>query len=203
MCSSSCLRIDRLGSITDQIPGDEVMMLSGEYVALNSHWEDWNLPKWYHPNHTLNMTTIARLNELARQARLGGVATERQEAGSLGNSSFSNATTNTVVPGPTATTTLPSDASPSLTNNLINPATVLPVPRFPEGHPISKELHELQNAAAVIHFSAAGKPWTVTEASLRSQRPDAHPLLREQFRTWRETAAMVCPGMSPSEAGFP
>lgn len=68
---------------------------------------------------------------------------------------------------------------------------------------MSKELHELQNAAAVIHFSAAGKPWTVTEANLRLQRPDAHPLLGEQFRTWRETAAMVCPGMIPSEAGLP
>lgn len=117
MYYSSCLRIDRLDRITDYISGDEVMMLSGEFVALNSHWEDWNLPKWYHPKHTLNMTTIARLNELARQARLGGMAAKRQEVGPMGNSSLWNATTNAVVPGPTATTTLPSDALPSLTNN--------------------------------------------------------------------------------------
>ena len=53
-----------------------------------------------------------------------------------------------------------------------------------------------QNAASVIHFSALGKPWTVTEDTVRQQRPDAHPLLSEQFRTWRETAAMVCPAVT-------
>lgn len=34
--------------------GDTVMMLSGEYVCLNSHFEDWNLPRWYHAGRALN-----------------------------------------------------------------------------------------------------------------------------------------------------
>lgn len=67
-------------------------------------------------------------------------------------------------------------------------------PRFPEHHPLWQELYLLQSAAAVIHFSAVGKPWDVTGESLRSRKPDAHPLLGEQFLTWRRTAGSVCPG---------
>ena len=29
--------------------GETVVMLSGEYATVNSHWEDWNMPNWYHP----------------------------------------------------------------------------------------------------------------------------------------------------------
>lgn len=31
--------------------GNTVIMLSGEYVTVNSHWEDWNLPDWFHPSN--------------------------------------------------------------------------------------------------------------------------------------------------------
>jgi hypothetical protein len=27
--------------------GDVVMVLPGQYVTLNSHWEDWNIPSWF------------------------------------------------------------------------------------------------------------------------------------------------------------
>ncbi|KAL1859025.1 hypothetical protein Daus18300_009663 [Diaporthe australafricana] len=37
--------------MNDQL-GDTAMILSGEYVTLNSHWEAWDLPNWYHPDDT-------------------------------------------------------------------------------------------------------------------------------------------------------
>lgn len=32
--------------------GDTAMILSGEYVTLNSHWEAWDLPNFFHPDDT-------------------------------------------------------------------------------------------------------------------------------------------------------
>jgi hypothetical protein len=34
--------------LANEVFGDEVLMLPGQFVALNSHWEDWNLPRWFH-----------------------------------------------------------------------------------------------------------------------------------------------------------
>ena len=36
---------------------DTVMMLPGSFVTLNSHWEDWNLPKWFHTTETKRNVT--------------------------------------------------------------------------------------------------------------------------------------------------
>ncbi|KAG9902510.1 nucleotide-diphospho-sugar transferase, partial [Aureobasidium melanogenum] len=33
--------------VANEMFGDTVLMLPGSYVALNSHWEDWNLPSWF------------------------------------------------------------------------------------------------------------------------------------------------------------
>lgn len=35
--------------IINDVLGDTATVLSGEYVTLNSHWETWELPNWYHP----------------------------------------------------------------------------------------------------------------------------------------------------------
>ncbi|KAF1351190.1 alphaN-acetylglucosamine transferase [Delphinella strobiligena] len=34
--------------LVNQLLGDTVMMLPGQFITPNSHWEDWNLPKWFH-----------------------------------------------------------------------------------------------------------------------------------------------------------
>lgn len=34
--------------LVNDVLGDTVMMLPGNFVTLNSHFEEWNLPKWYH-----------------------------------------------------------------------------------------------------------------------------------------------------------
>ncbi|OTA35784.1 hypothetical protein BTJ68_06589 [Hortaea werneckii EXF-2000] len=137
--------------LINDLLGDTVMMLSGEYVTLNSHWEDWNLPKWYHPTQELNMTTIDIINDLAGSH--GGIGKRQVER--------------------------------------------RPAPRFPPTHPFTQELYDLQDAAAVIHFTAQGKPWARPVELTRAARPDAHPLLAAQFELWRETAERVCPGGVP------
>lgn len=40
--------------IMNDVLGDTATVLSGEYVTLNSHWEDWDLPNWYHPEDSQN-----------------------------------------------------------------------------------------------------------------------------------------------------
>ncbi|PPJ52189.1 hypothetical protein CBER1_09918 [Cercospora berteroae] len=177
--------------IANNLLGSEVTMLSGSYITLNSHWEDWNLPSWYHSDSAqrLNWTIINKVNELSkavteemRRDVPHSIAIPRARRGQT--SPVPQPWTETHVPRYPDTTK--EDASVSL--------YVPPKPRFPEHHPLWQELYLLQSAAAVIHFSAVGKPWTVTGEFLRSQRPDAHPLLGEQFLTWRRTAGDVCPG---------
>lgn len=40
--------------ILNDVLGDTATVLSGEYVTLNSHWETWDLPDWYHPEDRHN-----------------------------------------------------------------------------------------------------------------------------------------------------
>jgi hypothetical protein len=35
--------------LVNDLLGDTVLMLPGEYVTLNGHWESWRLPDWYRP----------------------------------------------------------------------------------------------------------------------------------------------------------
>ncbi|GAB1742580.1 hypothetical protein NU219Hw_g8120t1 [Hortaea werneckii] len=226
--------------LINDLLGDTVMMLSGEYVTLNSHWEDWNLPKWYHPTQELNMTTIDIINSLAktnsgvgkRQVGSEGVPQPALDAGQgaeLPRPSMSG------VPPPLAMipppiqpessehampklwdAQQPSIAHAALASGTQQPHTVpsflndhphsqpplpsglyVPNPRFPASHPFTQELYNLQDAAAVIHFTAQGKPWARPVELIKAARPDAHPVLAAQFEVWRETAERVCPGGVP------
>jgi hypothetical protein len=313
--------------ILNDLLGNEVMMLSGEFVTLNSHWEDWNLPSWYHPTRRLNMTTIARVNALARMnaqrpelqqsvashhalgvgllrgnrvphipnpsvgttGQVAGpahnAAPPKQTPGSLGlpiyrepaprlppthpsthesdvlpgvaavvhhepaprlpptHPSSYEREAGAVVrrdpaarfppseepgallgaapvadrePAPPISPSDPQSHAPEPLSDAVavahhepaprfppgrpsfresEPAVVHrePAPRFPLSHPLSHELQALYGAAAVIHFTAVGKPWSMDAATLLAQKPDAHPILAEQFQTWRDTADVVCP----------
>lgn len=130
--------------------GDTVMMLSGEYATLNSHWEDWTLPSWYHPvDPRLTLTSVALWNDLSTQH------SNRDDS-----------------------------SSPSIAAS----------PRFPLSHPLTAELYRLQDSAAVIHFTAVGKPWSLPPGLIQRAKPDAHPGLAAQMELWRSIAEMVCPG---------
>ncbi|KAI5358588.1 putative nucleotide-diphospho-sugar transferase, glucose N-acetyltransferase 1 [Septoria linicola] len=173
--------------IINKLLGNEVTMLPGLYCTLNSHWEDWNIPSWLdnESTHSLNWTTIERVNQLARD---GATFNQKvsQQLGSLAS------------PDPSATA---SSSSPRLAQTYGDTADQIALaPRFPEQHPLSRILYDLQTAAAVIHFSAIGKPWTVTPEVLRIQKPDAHPLLGVQFEIWRTIAMDICPDFEEVEA---
>lgn len=42
--------------LVNDLLSDTVMMLPGSYVTPNSHWEDWNLPKWFHAEDSVAPT---------------------------------------------------------------------------------------------------------------------------------------------------
>ncbi|EME80496.1 uncharacterized protein MYCFIDRAFT_78218 [Pseudocercospora fijiensis CIRAD86] len=164
--------------LINDLLGEHVMMLSGEYVTLNSHWEDWNVPRWYHATRELNMTTIEKVNAMARPKMPTFVDSDIAGRSVTNSSSHVNFTTATA---PAAAPTPGPGGSPRAK------------PRFPSEHPLSQELYLLQESAAVVHFSAVGKPWMVTEDTIRLSKADAHPLLGAQFHVWRDIAAKVCP----------
>lgn len=50
--------------------GDTATVLSGEYVTLNSHWEDWDLPNWYHPEDRQNSSYRQPSSPIKKAAKL-------------------------------------------------------------------------------------------------------------------------------------
>lgn len=58
--------------ILNDVLGDTATVLSGEYVTLNSHWETWDLPNWYHPedrqnsSHTHSNNPVKMANRFRR-----------------------------------------------------------------------------------------------------------------------------------------
>ncbi|KAL1304059.1 hypothetical protein AAFC00_000495 [Neodothiora populina] len=55
--------------LVNDILGDTVMMLPGSYVTPNSHWEDWNLPKWFHtPTNATAYSTFVAVNATTKDA---------------------------------------------------------------------------------------------------------------------------------------
>jgi hypothetical protein len=65
--------------------------------------------------------------------------------------------------------------------------------RSSNGTATDQQLRALYDQAAIIHFTAAGKPWMHDTQALREQKPDAHPLMVEQWARWRSLALQNCP----------
>ena len=184
--------------LINRLLGNTSLVLPGKYATLNFHWETWSLPNWYHSSEAVNWTTVDMVNELAREKKKVGVQGRR------GTDMLSAAE-----PAPPARP--PSSALDTATlaqSDPLSPAPHLPpsdplssspdqpsiLPRFPPNHPLSKALDSLYREAAIIHFTAVGKPWQFTPEVLRGMRPDAHQLLGEMAGVWRREAGSVCPG---------
>jgi hypothetical protein len=56
--------------LVNQLFAETAMELSGSYVMLNSHWEDWNLPDWY--LSTLEEAKAKELSLLCQNRTAGG-----------------------------------------------------------------------------------------------------------------------------------
>ncbi|KAI9842378.1 MAG: hypothetical protein M1837_007298 [Sclerophora amabilis] len=68
-----------------------------------------------------------------------------------------------------------------------------------EPHRLDATLKLVYEDVSVLHFTAVGKPWYYTTQEVRGERPQAHELLAEQFRTWRKAAVATCPGWGDHE----
>lgn len=150
--------------------GDTAMILSGEYVTLNSHWEDWNIPNWFHPEgspegspegYPLINRTFSHVPDLSEYMEEPSV--EPQADLKARDTSWTGQ-------GPRE-----------------------PTPRFPENSEIFQQLIQLHEYTSIVHFTALGKPWTYTVQDVFGLRPDAHPMFALQFGMWRKMARAVCP----------
>lgn len=56
--------------IINEALGDTATVLSGEYVTLNSHWEDWDLPNWYHPEDSQDYSRTQSDNSVEKFRKL-------------------------------------------------------------------------------------------------------------------------------------
>ena len=54
-------------------------------------------------------------------------------------------------------------------------------------------LTEVYAAIKVLHFTAVGKPWSLSQNFVQESKPLAHGLLNEQFRIWNHAATELCP----------
>lgn len=58
---------------------------------------------------------------------------------------------------------------------------------------LDEVLRELFSRVHIVHFTAVGKPWMYDVARLMEMRPWAHPILVEQWASWRTSALQLCP----------
>ncbi|KUI56475.1 Glucose N-acetyltransferase 1 [Cytospora mali] len=143
--------------------GGTAMILSGEYVTLNSHWEDWKTPNWFHAEDFphLNRTisdVVPNIPDLVDGATIEPRPDLR--AGDEGQ---------------------------------VHMARLEPDPRYPEDSDISQQLVQLYEYTSIVHFSALGKPWSYSTREVMDMRQEAHPLFALQFGMWRKVAREVCP----------
>lgn len=195
---------------------DTAMILSGEYVTLNSHWEDWGLPNWFHPEDSpsLNRSITQVVPNIAELSRYFPKATTFPSWKFPGSEicSFESSrgypyglylatpvsfplrqilTLVVVVDKPPVeplTDLKPRDTSQGPVNARRQPTT-----RFPESSEIFQQLIQLHEYASIIHFTALGKPWKYSAQDVMWERPDAHPLFAFHFGMWRKVASEVCP----------
>jgi len=64
---------------------------------------------------------------------------------------------------------------------------------------LRRALRDAYGEVKVLHFTALGKPWTWSVDRVIETKPDANPLLAVQFGEWRQAAKVVCPGMGNIE----
>lgn len=190
--------------LVNEVLGDTVMMLGGEFVCLNSHWEDWGLPGWFggREGWGVNWTTVEMVNQMAGEKGNG-----RRGLGDVdeaGNAKMFDGTSIPRLDGPPASTLPPPPTEhpydPYPPDKVLPPPPPIdlpplePKPRFPPSYPLTQALYALKDAAAVVHFTAVWKPWTVGSAGVRVMKPDAHPLLAGLVEEWEDGARAVCPG---------
>ncbi|KAG9250687.1 uncharacterized protein F5Z01DRAFT_665758, partial [Emericellopsis atlantica] len=58
---------------------------------------------------------------------------------------------------------------------------------------LDEDLRELFTRVHVLHFTAVGKPWMYDVEELWARRPEAYPILIEQWAFWRTSALQLCP----------
>ncbi|KEF50987.1 uncharacterized protein A1O9_12964 [Exophiala aquamarina CBS 119918] len=152
----------------------EIMLLPGNYVTLNSHWETNELPVWSRyrrvspeeppDRHSVMNTTVPDEPSSPR----GGSALEGTRTQMIGTSTTSTVNTQTAFGNSEAL--IPYDPG------VVDPLTSI----FNEN-------------VYILHFTALGKPWSYTVEGVMRQRPKAHPLFAQQFLLWRVAARHVCP----------
>ncbi|KAH0283634.1 nucleotide-diphospho-sugar transferase [Aureobasidium namibiae CBS 147.97] len=153
--------------IANEVFGDEVLMLTGSFVALNSHWEDWNLPRWFHAPDVI--VTEPVLPSISTKADDKSLATDHSHpsSGRLPDTipGIINAPKDKKHDRP-----FTPDRDPTITEHTDLKSRYL-----------YNQLFDLYNQVSVLHYTAMTKPWGTNAMMIDQGRPDAHPLLREQF----------------------
>ncbi|TKX23267.1 acetylglucosaminyltransferase-like protein [Elsinoe australis] len=204
--------------IINELLGDTALVLPGKYVTINSHWETWDLPNWYHEEEDFSKIEVEEPIKIDANAEIAGEKVD-EVAGHAGHN-FHPPPDNSgrhwrrFEPAPADIAHAKPDAAPVLTHPreksesaIQAPSEVAEVevsttwdskedpPALPdkEGRKLYKELFQLYPTAAVLHFFALGKPWTWPIERVIAAKKDAHPVFYQQFREWRSAALESCP----------
>lgn len=150
----------------------EMMLLPGNYVTLNSHWETNELPVWAKyravlPGQPMHNNTVN--------------STVQDQQPSLNNARREDTRNQLDDISTTSTPNTLSAASSAGTFTAYDPAIIDPLTSI-----FNEEVY-------ILHFTALGKPWSHTVQSVRELRPEAHPLFAQQFLLWRMAARQLCP----------
>ncbi|KAF2148100.1 glycosyltransferase family 8 protein, partial [Myriangium duriaei CBS 260.36] len=157
--------------VVNDLFGDKVLMLPGEYVTINSLWKQWKVPAWFRDVDP-NSSEPSELDDL-RPARIRDKYEEMKQI-DVESSAGSNLKQNGTV-----------QSNPALHNEKLKDPK--------EKRPNFQTLNRVFKQAEVLHFFELGKPWSFTVKQAQEKRPDAHPIFYQIFKQWRTDALRVCP----------
>lgn len=147
------------------------LLLPGDYLTLNSHWETNEIPSWWQE--------IAPSKDPDWQP-----------------APFSTPASGTTSDSPGYNSTEEGKAIEVAKSRAEQEKEHLQQQEIRErGLRFKGALEDVYREVKVLHFTALGKPWTWPVDKVIEKRSDAHPLLAVQFGEWRQAAKDLCPGM--------
>ncbi|PNS20954.1 hypothetical protein CAC42_2885 [Sphaceloma murrayae] len=200
--------------INDEL-GDTALVLPGKYVTINSHWETWELPKWYHEEEDFKNVEIEQPATIDANAEIAGEKVD-EVAGHAGHN-FHPPPENAGRHWKRLGLPLSELSEEEKLEKGMIPKPVLRRPRLggaegegdrvgekevtadelalpaKEERKLYKELYQLYPTAVVLHFYALGKPWNWPLDNVLASRKEAHPVFYQQFKEWRSAAMESCP----------
>lgn len=177
--------------------GETVMVLPGDYCTLNSEWETNTIPKWWQGAEPPRDPSWKPSRKLPPTPDPPPIAVPPSLQGPLSTNNTKNLSEpDQVLLSAYRNATGRREAMIQAARNAVEEVHKQQVWKDElkeRGKRLGTTLEDVYREVKVMHYTALGKPWQKYLEEVEKARPDAHPLFAKGFEEWRVKAAEICP----------